>query len=48
VIGEISVESTLTQKSLLMSDIFDLWCLPKHRCCIGWRQNNVEKITDVT
>jgi len=38
----------LTQKSLLTSDIFDLWRLPKHRRRIGWRQNNVEKRADVT
>jgi len=39
---------SLTQKSLLMSDIFDLWRLPKHRRHTGWRENNVEKIADVT
>jgi len=39
---------SLTQKSLLTSDIFDLWRLPKHRRRIGWRQNNVGKIADVT
>ena len=39
---------TLTQKSLLTSDIFDLWRLPKHRRRIAWRQNNVGKIADVT
>jgi len=39
---------SLTQKNLLTSDIFDLWRLPKHRRRIGWRQNNIEKIADVT
>jgi len=28
---------TLTQKSLLTSDIFDLWRLPKHWRRTGWR-----------
>jgi len=34
---------TLTQKSLLTADIFDLWRLPKHWRRTGWRQNNVRK-----
>jgi len=39
---------TLTQKSFLTFDIFDLWHLPKHQRRIGWHQNNVRKIADVT